>query len=716
MKKILIASLIVILVFGLVGCTAVQTKLDTPINVRVEDGILKWSSVDGATEYLIMINLEEKSVKGDISFDLRNMPNIEVGEEYTIKVKAKSSDPFKTSSDFSDPITWVATISSGANNNNNGYVPPENLEDVNDNSTINKLYETGLGLGVDALSAESIVGEARKASIFNDDAFDETTIGSYKVGSTRANATSESNIISMISTYNSKIVLGSKADASYGGMFTAGFESKFSIGESIDESQKKNQFYYTINHYYTGKNYQIKNFTEAERFESKLSESFISAVEKLESGAMTAETFFFRYGTHIVMAVSYGGMLEISNSMLSTETIKTTELSAALSANLEASISYGLGDASAGNNINLDMNNMDAYTEGKYTSHLNIKSIGGGTNLKVSSFSALSVGYADWVESLSDEDNHCITDVADGGLVPVWYYIPAEYSEAIELLKNYFAQQAGSISDTLAAKMRYEDLGDITNFAGGYGTKESPYLIQTVEQLKNVNKYLDGHFKLMNDLNLGNNWTPIGQYSWNRDDAVTSAFCGTFDGNNKTITYSISKNAFESNSICYAYGLFGSATNATIKNVKAVVDISMDSVGNKKSAMNYVGGIVGRVSNSTISNCSVSGRIYCNSTTEDWGGVNAYSGAQRAGGIAGYAVGTIFKGNSNSATVHSEGYQVFAGGICGGIDSWDGSTGNNGKANNQSIYATKGGWVYGYAIAAATGPLLTQRGTYTKDY
>ena len=186
-----------------------------------------------------MIDLEEYT-SDKSQYDL-STTNIKDGQEYTIKVKARSDKPFKSASDFSEPIKWVAKISGGGDDHNNGYVPPENLEDVKDTATINKLYETGLGLGVDALSAESIVGEARKASIFIDDAFDETTISSYKVGSTRANATSENSIISMISSYNSKIVFGTKADASYGGMFSAGFESKFSIGESVDSKQKKNQ-------------------------------------------------------------------------------------------------------------------------------------------------------------------------------------------------------------------------------------------------------------------------------------------------------------------------------------------------------------------------------------------------------------------------------------------------------------------------------------------
>ena len=705
MKKTLVSILIIVIVLSFVGCSAIQTTLEVPANVRIEENILKWSSVEGAKEYLVIVDYDEYTCSST-TFNLLSA-NVKAGQEYDIAVKAKGDGYFKLSSAFSAPIKWIAPATASDDNGgdeDSTYIPPENLDVVDDEAIAIKLFETGLGLGVDALSAESIIGEARKASIFTEDAFDETTIGSYKVGSTRANATSENNIVSMISSYNSKIVFGSKADASYGGMFSAGFESKFSISESIDSSQKKNQFYYTINHYYTGKNYQIKNFTEAERYESKLSDSFISALEKLESGAMTAETFFHRYGTHIVMAVSYGGMIEISHSTLSSETIKTAQLASALSENLNASIAYGLGDASAGTSINLDMNNMDGYTAGDYTSHLNIKAIGGGTNLKVSSFAALSAGYAGWVESLGNEENHCITDVADGGLVPVWYYIPEEYDTAIEVLQEYFAQQASSISDTLSAKMRYEaeDLGDIKNFAGGHGTKESPYLITTAEHFKNIQNGLDKHYKLMSDISLGNEWTPIGDYCWTELSSPSKPFIGSLDGNGKTVTYGITKNSFD-NSKTFAFGLFGSIMDATIENLNLKVNIVLEKTGSgTSSTCCYAGGVTGWAKNSIIKNCTVEGNIRQKESGDEGYGVI------RTGGIAGKARNSYFRGNVNKASLHSEGFNAFTGGIVGGYDKY--ADGSGGNSNSGSISATHGAWLYGHSASDNMGVLFSVHG------
>ena len=59
-------------------------------------------------------------------------------------------------------------------------------------------------------------------------------------------------------------------------------------------------------------------------------------------------------------------------------------------------------------------------------------------------------------------------------------------------------------------------------FAGGTGTEEDPYIIQTAEQLNEVRNYLDGNnFQLSNDIDLTdylatnsaeNGWLPIGKW------------------------------------------------------------------------------------------------------------------------------------------------------------------------------------------------------------
>lgn len=62
------------------------------------------------------------------------------------------------------------------------------------------------------------------------------------------------------------------------------------------------------------------------------------------------------------------------------------------------------------------------------------------------------------------------------------------------------------------------------DFAGGTGTVEDPYLIETEDQLNNIRDYSGYHFRLIDDIDLVSDWTPI------------SSWAGIFDGNFHKIT------------------------------------------------------------------------------------------------------------------------------------------------------------------------------------
>lgn len=661
MKKALAIVLIMIVAFSFTGCSLIQSTLDTPTNVSIKGNTLKWNSVEGAKSYLVMIDYDEYTTSTN-SFDLTTA-DVEIGQEYSIQVKAKGDGYLKLSSEFSSPIKWVATVNGDNTDDDDdgSYTSPADLEEVDDETLVDNLFNLGLGYGVDALTARSAVGDPRPDSIFREDAFDKTDVGSYRVGSTRTEATSKEDISSIVEEYNSKLVLGTSVEASYAGMFTAGFKSKFSIDENISSSQKQNQFYYIINHYYTGKNYQIKGYKKPANLEDLLSDDFVSDLEKVQNGDVSPEEFFEWYGTHLVMAVSYGGMLEVCYSSFSTESINTSKLAQALSTDLQAAVSYGLGSASAGFNTSVNYETMEGITTGTHRSRLHIEAIGGDEGaLKGLDFSTLAGSYSAWVASLSNANKHCITDVADGGLVPIWVYIPEDYSDAAEILKNYFEQQAKEKADSLAADMEADKIGDTVNFAGGHGTEESPYLISTAEHFRNINDGLDKHYKLMNDINLGYIWTPIGQFYWTELGSPSNPFTGHFDGNGFEITYGIEHHSGWSNASTYSYGLFGTILDATIENLKVDVHIDLTKTGGTASTGCYAGGIAGWAKNSRFENCTVSGSI-----VQDGSGDEDY-GVIRTGGIVGKAYDTYFSGNLNKAYLWTKGFNAFTGGICGG--------------------------------------------------
>ncbi len=180
-----------------------------------------------------------------------------------------------------------------------------------------------------------------------------------------------------------------------------------------------------------------------------------------------------------------------------------------------------------------------------------------------------------------------------------------------------------------------------SGFAGGSGTSEDPYIIETAEQLAffaaSQSTFEGEYIKLINDIYLNdtadfaswetdapaNEWTPI-----------KSGFNGSFDGGNHTV-YGLYING-SSNGV----GLFSRVSYGTIKginikdsylkgkyNVGGIVGSAYYSVITNcrneanVSGENYVGGITGYLFKSEISCCSNSGDI---------------SGNNNIGGITGY--------------------------------------------------------------------------------
>ncbi|WP_369282132.1 S-layer homology domain-containing protein [Oscillibacter sp. GMB15532] len=189
-----------------------------------------------------------------------------------------------------------------------------------------------------------------------------------------------------------------------------------------------------------------------------------------------------------------------------------------------------------------------------------------------------------------------------------------------------------------------------SNFAGGSGTVDDPYQIQTPEQLALVAEDMGASYQLVEDIPLTGTWTPIGTFQASAENAEEPdgayAFHGTFDGNGNTIS---GLNVGGENAMCV--GLFGVTSNATVKNLTledaqvagftmtaAVIgyayNTTVDNVdltgantirGRSTGAnvANMVAGIVGAGMDSTILNCDVSG------TTLTMDGISgaAYSGA-----------------------------------------------------------------------------------------
>lgn len=212
-----------------------------------------------------------------------------------------------------------------------------------------------------------------------------------------------------------------------------------------------------------------------------------------------------------------------------------------------------------------------------------------------------------------------------------------------------------------------------TAFSNGDGTITSPYAISSGADLAYLaqsvnagNPYSGMHFQLINDINLDNHeWTPIGT------TAGWHAFSGIFDGGNHTISNVKITNAARTS------GLFGWVSGAEITDLN-VTDVDITS------AQPDIGGLIGSMSNCTVSGVTLTGAVQGDgnvggligsvnfngvpspfATVISCSAVCVVSGSSvGTGGLVGYNVYGVYTSCSTDGTVNGTG-QV------GGLIGWN---------------------------------------------
>jgi hypothetical protein len=181
----------------------------------------------------------------------------------------------------------------------------------------------------------------------------------------------------------------------------------------------------------------------------------------------------------------------------------------------------------------------------------------------------------------------------------------------------------------------------------------------------------------MNDIELdkngagfedGEGWKSIGYFNDDEDDEWKYSFTGIFNGNNHKIT-NIWINRPDTKNV----GLFGFAHNARIKNLSVEI-----AKGKEVRGKNYVGGIVGSIDKSDITNSYVTGNISSNnncvggiagnisggSTVTDSYSTGNINGNDGVGGIAGYVERSNITNSYSTGNVSGNGH---IGGITGSV-------------------------------------------------
>jgi hypothetical protein len=176
-------------------------------------------------------------------------------------------------------------------------------------------------------------------------------------------------------------------------------------------------------------------------------------------------------------------------------------------------------------------------------------------------------------------------------------------------------------------------------FAGGAGTSVDPWQVATAAQLDKVRNYLDGHFVLVSDIDLGGaggafanagaGWEPIG------GDTLGDPFTGTFDGGGHLI-----RGLYINRPDVDHAGLFGTIDDAEIRNV-GLIDVDVTGYYATGALVGYqVGGVVSTsFVTGTVKGESVGGLV----GISEGGGVieNSYSRAKVTSLVVGGGGGLV---------------------------------------------------------------------------
>lgn len=252
----------------------------------------------------------------------------------------------------------------------------------------------------------------------------------------------ESYLSKLTTSYNSKINYSASAGMDKVAKVTAGYNFSVEKDYAKKNFSETTAIFYDMNYYRVNKKLSLDGYNDTAKLSSILSAEFLADATKVNNGAMSAEAFIRKYGTHIVTSGIYGATFNAHYELLTSK----TEAEATFGTDIQYGVSSQLGASMYGIDVGVE---TSASVETKYEYFTNtansnrqtsfsINAIGGeAVGVNGVSLEAFSSACGAWAESLTDE-NCVLIDVPDNSLFFVWDYLGDEYTAAKNALNEYF--------------------------------------------------------------------------------------------------------------------------------------------------------------------------------------------------------------------------------------------------------------------------------------
>ena len=506
--------------------------------------------------------------------------------------------------------------------------------------------QTGLGLGINVVTAEALNDFKTGYSILDNDklqSLGKSSYSTYTSYSKTLSATTETELI--VQYLNNVYFSGGFGLDSIGNL-----EANLLLGNSLVLENYSYKYYYLYTDYIQRYRLYINNYLNRDTYQDAFSEMFLNDLQLLKNEDITYRTFFDRYGTHLVGSAYYGGQLNFSFTVASNKVVINEDVKYCF----DQSVSFPVEvDVMAKIKQVIEQELNVKYSSSDLTYQLGAIAFG-GKSFSTSNINKCEEYYDKWKDSIDSDDDCVIVNYNSDGLVPLWYILPEEYTSLSNTMEQEYMQLCADRKSDFLDEFK---TGNYTDFSGGTGGKDNPFIITEAKQLFNIPKIsMDSNYKLANDIDLKNyNWTALGGF-YNQEQ-----FTGTFDGDGHTISnMTKTTNISEIGNRVY-FGFFGViGKGGCFKNVTFTgVNISTDGPENNNAKMrSFVGVVAGAcdsgsvISNVTVVNSNV--KFDCKT-----------NGMSYVGGIVGLAYESVIEDCNNAATLVSGRYSAYVGGIAG---------------------------------------------------
>lgn len=227
--------------------------------------------------------------------------------------------------------------------------------------------------------------------------------------------------------YSGSISLGSS-------IFSATADAKF-YDENMNYSDYTYQYYSSYSKKIELYSYELPNVhANTALYRRYLGDDYYFDCEDFLNGDLDRNTFFDRYGTHLVAKAVFGGSFDINYSMVSNHYDIWGEYFNPLASYINNTLYSQVGTSSS---ISFDPFNNFGFSIYGATQRLSFTVRGGSNSIEIQHAQEIPTAFNTWSSSVSSSPK--IIKIPSNGLIPLWEFLPVPYYNTE--YKNYFIEQ-----------------------------------------------------------------------------------------------------------------------------------------------------------------------------------------------------------------------------------------------------------------------------------